>query len=235
MKAGKPQPNSLAIAYSVKRQAKKKMAQGGEIKAASSMPDEDSKDPREMGMLKSAPVKGKQELHTNDESMSSNSIDQAKRKREMIMLAEGGEVDARSESMSSNSVDDASDQRNKDMLMGMKMRHAQELRAASGMPDAGDSDGTEMAMLAEGGMVDAIMKKRKMMASGGEVDLQANADEDLNNEDDLSFDAARKKTYFDDSQMDDQPEDSNEKGDDLDDADSHDLVGSIRKKMKSRK
>lgn len=35
MQAGKPQDQSLAIAYSVKRKAKKKMAEGGEVKSAS--------------------------------------------------------------------------------------------------------------------------------------------------------------------------------------------------------
>lgn len=82
----------------------------------------------------------------------------------------------------------------------------------------------------------AIMAKRKRMADGGEVDLQDNnGDEDLNNEDDMSFDAARKKTYFDDAQLSSQPEDSNEHGDELEDADSHDMVGSIRKKMKMKR
>lgn len=82
--------------------------------------------------------------------------------------------------------------------------------------------------------VDAIMAKR-MMAKGGEVDLQDNSDEQLNLEDQLSYEAARKDTYFDDSQLDEQPEDSNLHGDELSDADSHDMISKIMAKMRSKR
>jgi hypothetical protein len=83
----------------------------------------------------------------------------------------------------------------------------------------------------------AIMSKRKMMAEGGEVDLQANSNEDLNYEDQLSYQAARKKTYYDDSQISKQPDNSNLKGDDLSDEDENnrDMISKIRAMMKSKK
>lgn len=92
-------------------------------------------------------------------------------------------------------------------------------------------------------IADAILKKKhaaNMMADGGmvddegEADLQANSNEDLNLEDQLSFDAARKKTYYDLDQLDEQPEDSNEHGDAID-SDDHDMISSIRKKMKMKR
>jgi hypothetical protein len=147
---------------------------------------------------------------------------------------------AKDESMKENSIDKAKDMEDEEMLMGKKPKMMQPPKAAMEMPDADDEAEIDMLapkkkMMAKGGMVDKIMQKRMgKMAEGGEVDLQTNADEDLNMEDDLSFDAARKDTYFDDSQMSDQPEDSNEHGRLLDDADAHDMVEMIRKKIKSR-
>lgn len=117
-------------------------------------------------------------------------------------------------------------------------------------PDRSGPAVKPMKMMADGGMLaeeDAEMKhaslaaaimakraKAKMMAEGGEVDLQANSNENLNMEDQLSFDAARKDTYYDLSQLDEQPEDSNEHSDDID-SDKHDMVSSIRKKMRAKR
>jgi len=115
-----------------------------------------------------------------------------------------------------------------------------EARNHGGM-DPNDSD-DDMPMARGGSVADQIMRKKKMMAEGGPVDsdggvdLQdSNGDEWLNREDDMSFDAARKKTYYDDDQLDDQPEDSNEHGHDLPDEDEHDMVDQIRAKMKSKR
>ncbi len=82
-------------------------------------------------------------------------------------------------------------------------------------------------------IVDAIRGKKK----SGQVDLQANANEDLNLEDQLSFEAARKDTYFDDSQLSEQPEDSNMHGDDLSDEDKHGagMIAEIMRKMRSKR
>lgn len=106
----------------------------------------------------------------------------------------------------------------------------------------------KMPMLAEGGLLDeeseiehaasiaaAIMAKRKRMAEGGMVDLAQNAEEEPNNEDQMSFEALKKENYSESDGLDqlDQPEDSNLHGDDID-SDKHDMVSAIRKKMKMR-
>ena len=75
------------------------------------------------------------------------------------------------------------------------------------------------------------------MADGGMVDLQDNnGDEQPNHEDDYSYDAIRKKTYFDDSQLGPQPMDSNEHGDEheMESSDPHDMISKIRSKMKRK-
>lgn len=99
---------------------------------------------------------------------------------------------------------------------------------------------------AEGGSIDdeediehdasiagAIMRKR--MADGGQVDLSQNADEEPNNEDDLSSEALMKENYSESDGLDDldQPEESNEHGHDLD-SDDHDLVSKIMKRLKTK-
>lgn len=99
----------------------------------------------------------------------------------------------------------------------------------------------------------AIMAKRKMMAEGGDVigshdsiftfpkasqaDLSRNADEDANEEDQLSFNALRKENYDESDALDqlDQPEDSNLKHVEPADEDDHDRVSAIRKRMKMRR
>lgn len=297
MNAGKPQKQAIAIAYNIQRKnKKKKMADGGEVRAASSMPNEDEMQPRSMAMLDGHEHESSQELVANDESMAGNSIDRARTARDMAIakahseyhdarvklanggeigdegaidadsedamemdmlhkrkMAFGGEVDMRDESMAENSIDDAASERDENMLDSKPRRHSPELRANDEHHvDEDDQDDMEMGMLhskaqpdeysknglinyAKGGMVDNIMKKRRM-ADGGEVDLDHNSDTELNNEDQMSFDAARKRTYYDaKSQMEDQPMDSNEHGDDLKDEDEHDMVDSIRKKMKSKR
>ena len=81
---------------------------------------------------------------------------------------------------------------------------------------------------------DKIRRKRHM-AEQGQVDLQSNADEDLNLEDQLSFEAARKPTYFDLDQVHEQPMDSNEHGHEMDDEHDMDMISQIRSKMKKKR
>jgi hypothetical protein len=285
MHAGTPQKQALAIAFNTQRQARKKMAfggefmgkkdsqpaqpaprpsddqsnteaamdsirkafgpkkakggmmyaEGGEIRAGSHRPNADDEDEREMSMMEGASREHSQELDARDEHMSG--IDSARDKREMDMtdderLSHGAEIDARDEHMSG--IDDAADEREEDMLNSKPLRHSSEKRAGTKMVDEDSKDDMELSMmhLAKGGIADRIRAKHKMMAEGGEVDLQDNSDEHLNEEDQLSYKAARKKTYYDDSQISRQPMDSNEHGDELSDEDSHDMVSSIRKKMK---
>lgn len=116
------------------------------------------------------------------------------------------------------------------------------------MAMAGDDDdemGAQMA--ADGGMIDhemedekhssiaaAIMarKGRKMMAEGGQVDIEDNAQEEPNGLQDLN-EAALKENY--DSDMEDvsQPEDSNEMGDEHEDESENkmDRISAMRSRM----
>lgn len=132
-------------------------------------------------------------------------------------------------------------------------------------PSMNDYMSDHEQMLAKGGMLldemqeehessiaAAIMAKRrqahpmqdhdedmeKMYAEGGMVDLSINADEEPNNEDQMSFQALKKENYSESEGLRqlNQPKDSNEDGDDREDqrSDRHDMVGAIRKKMRSR-
>lgn len=108
----------------------------------------------------------------------------------------------------------------------------------------------EMApMLAEGGEVEegpeeedeqhssiaaAIMarKERKMMAEGGEVDIEDNNDEHAPEYNDLNV-AALKENMDSDFEDMDQPEDSNMHADDIE-SDEHDMISKIRSKMRMK-
>jgi hypothetical protein len=130
-------------------------------------------------------------------------------------------------------------------------------RSASGGMDQPEE---EEAMDHAASVAAAIMMKRKKMAEGGEIlsgkdqdihshgsydsddsdqaDLSRNADEDANEEDQMSFDALRKENYSESEglrQM-DSPEDSNEDEPEHEEEDVHDrsIVGQIRSKMKKR-
>jgi hypothetical protein len=87
----------------------------------------------------------------------------------------------------------------------------------------------------EGSMAKQIMRKR--MASGGEVDLEHNSEESLNDEDQMSFKAGLKEQY-DLRQLKKQPSDSNEHADsrEADEENEHDesIVSAIRRKSKKK-
>lgn len=94
---------------------------------------------------------------------------------------------------------------------------------------SGDFDSDMPGSIAEA----IMMKKKKMMADGGEVDIQDNGQEMYSNPYDEDNELAVKKELYDDSQLMDQPMDSNEMGDDIDE-DAHDMVSMIRKKIKTK-
>lgn len=210
---------------------------------------DDAMDSREMEMTKPKKV-----LYGGGEITADSKDDMEMRMMRRKKMYKGGEITANDESMAQNSIDDSSDPREMTMLDSKPTRHGDELLARNmGHPDEDSEDSMEMGMLhakgqpdeyskagiinyAKGGSVaDGIMRKRKMMADGGEVDLQdSNGDEHLNEEDQLSFQAPRKKTYYDLSQMGEQPEDSNEHTDqsEMDSHDEHDMIKNIRLKMK---
>lgn len=85
---------------------------------------------------------------------------------------------------------------------------------------------------AEGGVVDRIIKKRKMMAEGGEVEGPEHDSEHPSDEW-MKYEEAALKENFSSSGEHKQPMDSNEHGRDID-GDEHDMISSIRRKMKKR-
>lgn len=140
--------------------------------------------------------------------------------------------------------EDSNDQDGRDLDMDHKYSMADE--------EEDNNPSLKMSRMARGGMIDMdeddldedhsasprslamiVMKRRKMLAEGGQVDLERNSEEDLNNEDQMSFDAGLKEQY-DLSQLDEQPEDSNEHGDDREDDEENklDMIDAIRRKMK---
>lgn len=93
-----------------------------------------------------------------------------------------------------------------------------------------DSDIDRMAMMAEGGEIlshDSIYSD-----DSDQADVSRNADEDANEEDQLSFNALRKENYNESEGLEqmDSPMDSNRHGHEID-SDKHDMVDAIRSKM----
>lgn len=159
MDAGKPQDQSLAIAYNMKRKNSKKMAYGG---------------------------------------------------------------------MAENDAEPSMPQAKPDNMRPAEDEYMADHFAKGGMADADEHYSS---------IADAILakkKKAKMMADGGMVDIEENGEEEGSSPyDDMNADAAMKELY-DDEQLRAQPEDSNEKGDDIS-SDSHDMVDAIRKKYRAKK
>lgn len=81
-------------------------------------------------------------------------------------------------------------------------------------------------------MVDRIMAKRKM-AMGGMVDLEHNGTESENMFDELNEDAL--KENYEDSELNSVHEPLESKGDDLPDADAHDRIDAIRRKVMAKR
>ncbi len=108
-----------------------------------------------------------------------------------------------------------------------------------------DSDMDEMLRLYEGG--DITRHSGKILShdsidtdeDADQADLSRNADEDANEEDQLSFNALRKENYSESDGLDelDNPEDSAQTSDDeeMDSHDDHDMVSAIRKRMNAKR
>lgn len=229
MAAGKPQKQSIAIAYSMANRNKKKMSKGGSIS-----------------------LLGEDHEH-NDECMSEGGtcyaegglVDEDANGKEILNKNRGThEVDhawdVRDEDASNPESDSMSEPSSKDSGIELTERDDERDLLASSRPGY---PGAQPKAAYDDDMVSRIMSKRKMMAEGGsvddsEADVSRNANEDYNKEDQMSFDALRKENYSETPGLDalDQPEDSNLKGDTLSDADAHDMVETIRRKLKlSRK
>lgn len=250
MDAGKPQKQSLAIAYSIKRKNAKKMYEGGRVSADTAATDRDET------MLQGHTSPGRQELRANDESHSD--IDMARTDRDMAMDHDDREMsgpaqDARKEGRSA--IDDASDAREMNM---MRKRYA-EGGAVSAMKenytdidDARDNYDLRMASDASHHIAtDAktetiadIIRAKRFMAKGGKVGMYAEGgdvvDLDGSHEDEFMSEGVNHRildgeNYAEDEALDQasSPEDSNEHGRDLPDEDEYDMVDKIRKKMRA--
>jgi hypothetical protein len=101
--------------------------------------------------------------------------------------------------------------------------------------DSGAYDMDEAVRMAEGGEIlshDSIYSD-----DSDQADLSRNHDEDANEEDQLSFNALRKESYNSSNLDVENPKDSAQMGDEeeANSENKHDMVSSIRRKMKSRK
>jgi hypothetical protein len=263
MSAGKPQPQALAIAYSVKRKAPKKMAEGGVISAKSEkrpMPD-DRHDDAAMVSRNSgdkAPAKGDNARQDNISSqsksvkriqpmkhpkMAASPIIKARRMDEMDQAQDESRPNIEQEHHDSEEIDDQS------------IRQAQDLSHQEHPMDdmdqfnhVADDDVIEHAA----SIASAIMAKRRKFAEGGSVgevngadsiysddsdqaDLSRNAEEDANMEDRSSFDALRKENYSESEGLRQLDyDDANLKGQEADDDHDQSIVSAIRRKMKSK-
>lgn len=254
MHAGKPQDQSLAIAYNIKkRNARKKMAEGGMAKDDQKTigeiigyPGSDKKKKMAHGGLitakeekrASADSEEKDPIHMHEQDSDFKherraDADDASDSRDEEMLDSHSTMHSQEEDFKSErrtNIDDAGDDRDEQMLDGHPSRHEQELRAAGFMPDADESSEKPHSI------AEAIMRRRKM-AAGGMVDIDENGQESSanpNTYDDQNEEAALKELY-DDEQLDPQPRDSNLHGDVLSDEDAHDMVESIRRKLRLKR
>lgn len=220
-----------------------------EVRAASERPDaDDGDDAHSKAMLEGASTMDGQELDARKERMSGIDSEMDSRSQAMrrgSSYEHGGEIDW---AANEPDADNEETSRSENMLDSHETMSAQEKRAGSMDASADDEDSREMQMLAEGGkaslfgndMSSKIRDRmaRKRFADGGQVDLSRNADEDLNNEDQMSFEVARKENYSESAGLDqlDQPEDSNLHGHDLSDEDEHErsMIDEIRATLKKR-
>lgn len=236
---------NLAIAYSIKNKNKKKMASGGAISANDekrAMPDETFNDSQDVSQnsgnkksigdswtdnkkdsMKPSPTRLSQPKEPSftprEDEEESDLIENDAPK----MMASGGPVDLDEEAPHSGET-----------MEDMLRRHADEIRGLSS-----DDDSMEVPHESEKphSMAEAIMRKRKM-ADGGQVDLEANSEESPNMEDKYSFEANGKEQY-DLDQLSSQPSDSNESGDsresDSENKDDESLISQIRAKLKAKR
>lgn len=105
--------------------------------------------------------------------------------------------------------------------------------------DSGAHDMDTAVRMAEGGRLgDEILSHNSIYSDDSDqADLSRNHDEDANEEDQLSFNALRRENYNSSNLDIENPSDSGQIGDseEEDSENKHDMIGSIRSKMKARK
>lgn len=262
MKAGKPQDQSLAIAYAMKKKAPKKMAQGGLIKEQNEkteklpMPELELEDRAEIAelpkakpmlaaggrvisplaapsMVKSSAFKARlldkhgnpiEEIPPQDETEHIGFDDEHAEHSDM--MAEGGEVE-----------EPQDEHEEVDVTPALNEALEDKDKAEKSMPklaEGGEVPMDEAELEHHASIAAAIMAKMKKMAEGGQVDLNENNKEEPNgyyeqNEDEaLDWD-------MDDSQLDHQPEDSNEMADSREEDEENDHDESLVSKIMRKK
>lgn len=210
MDHGKPQKQAIAIAFSTRRAAKKKMAFGGKAEddgnpgTPAAKPD-DSRPPMDDYMSGSSmtdkrlPRKPDDKRLPEEEYMSDSEMDHR--------FAKGGSINPTLEQSRMGEQDD------EDSLVDAIMRkHSKKKMAMGGYADGGEVE-------------------------DGQADLSRNAQEEFNNEDQMSFDALRKENYQETPALEQatSPMDSGQHGHELTDEDENDMVERIRAKIRSKR
>lgn len=237
---------SLAMAYEMKRKAKRKMAKGGMIdeSAASEkrpMPEEKDQDAHEVArnMAKKALVDSKAtdrpEMKQARHGLKTTPIKHPKMVHSDVLSArlrdeeDDLEMSAKPASpmeQPSKELDEKEQDKSGPSVPALQMKK---------MAHGGDVAEDEEDLEHESDIAAAVMAKRRRMAKGGEVDLSENAMEEPNGLDDLNEDAL--KENYDEQLMDvTQPEDSNEMSPhhELENIHDEDIISAIRSRMKKR-
>lgn len=158
--------------------------------------------------------------------------------REPQAFSEGGEAHDIDDSLSH---EEEEEHHNSIAAAVMARMHARDEDGWSGSEDMDEAE-----RYAEGGEIlkhsdEADIKSHDSIYAddSDRADLSRNADEDANEEDQLSWNALRKENYSESEGLKklDSPDDSSMHSDDpeMNSHDSHDMISSIRRKMKSRK
>jgi hypothetical protein len=219
MNSGKDQKQALAIAYNVKRSAgKKKYAKGGEVRAGSEKPTADS------GQTHKCTYMCNNQKHYNQDGEMVRADNKPTADSGEHTVSHPSSPHHTESMLKAGTVRPSADRENDEAAPHRTPAKDMNLvRAGSERPTA-DKDEHGQTKMADGGylegedtsthmgtLAEAIAKRlaKHMMAEGGRVDLEENSEEHGNAEDDLSFEALGKEQY-DDSQLEDQPKDSNE-------------------------
>jgi hypothetical protein len=243
---------SLPLAYSVQRQSKKKMARGGIVEGkddkGSISRNSGDKAPGEDKWTDTPGLEAAGKLSPTKLSQpktASNSSAFDRRSKEMHM----DEHDIEDKFAPAPYDQEPSKRHNE--IHEMDQEGGEDMQKPHSTADA-----IMRARMARGGMVkhkrpmeedmaehmeplsiaDGVMQKRKMMAEGGAVDLEDNQEEvssDLSPYDDRN-EAVLKEHYGDELSDLDHSDSDDEHGDDIE-ADIHDMVSQIRKKMMSKR
>ena len=216
---------NLAIAYSVQRKAKKKMAAGGFVK------DDQSK---EESMKSESPAMkslGSSSIHNFSKDDGSKKLDRKSLTQESM--------DTESEHSKPEAMDHEDDDRLLDQSMAEESPEMGHHYADHETDDQEKSESIESESPPHdehyASIADAIMAKAKSkrFADGGMVDIEENEEPEYESEDEENGveHASRFGEHMEDKS---QPMDSNEHGDLLD-SDDHDMIDTIRRKIMAKR